>query len=288
MAEAILDNAKRQARKQGGMRFMLKRFSKFTILFLLLAAFCLPAFAFAEGELALTAASGYEDGFVLTASNLAQQQEGILSNLFVLYVPQPQGVQESSDLTNIDGCSRVPFPLPIETEGVIVFTGLNLTSGSSYLVQIEGTYANGSDSIGILSNVVSVTVAQGLMPTTPSSIAFVNKTETIFEGQTLNLPMMIEPLSSGKAYLTYTSSKEKIATVDDKGIVTGIAKGKTIITANGITQDGKKLKASVAVQVNRPVTQLVPNKTDILLAVEKKTSVKISAAPNTASDKSGR
>ena len=265
---------------------MLKRRSLLSVLLLLLASFCLPAFAFAEGPLALTSALGYEDGFVLTASNLAQQQEGTLSNLFILYIPQPQGVQETADLTSIDGCLRVPFPLPLETDGVIVFTGLSLAPGSSYLVQIEGVYTYDGEALGILSNVASVTVAQGLMPTAPSSIAFVNKAEAIFEGQTLNLPMVIAPLSSGKAYLTYTSSKEKIATVDEKGVVTAIAKGKSTITANGVTADGKKLKATVTVQVNRPVTQLVSNKTDILLAVGKRDSAKISVTPSSASDKS--
>ncbi len=257
------------------------------LLVLVLAASCFPAFATAQGELALTSAVGYEDGFVLTAAGLAQMPETGLTgpeSLAVLYVPKPQGTQEESDLSKIDGFQRVPVTLPLGANGTIVLTGVTLVPGSFYSVQLEAVY--GSDPVAVLSNAATAEVAQGLIPTAPESIAFAKKTEALFEGQTLDLPMAIEPASSGKAYLTYASSNKKVAAVDEIGVVTAIAKGKATITASGVTGKGKKLKATVAVAVNRPVTQIKLNKTEITLSVGKRTSIKSAVTPASASDSS--
>ncbi len=251
--------------------------------FLILAASCFPALAAAQGELAFSFAAGYEDGFVLTASGLVRNESEEPSGLSVVYVAQAQGAQEETDLTHAAGAQKVQVTLPLDANGAIVLTGLTLAPGSSYRVQLEALY--GSDPVTVLSNVAAVDVAQGKIPTAPASIAFVNKTESVFEGQTLSLPMTITPITSGKAYLTYASSNQKAATVDAAGVVTAVAKGKATITASGVTPEGKKLKATVTVHVNRAVTQLELNKTEARLAVGKRTSLKATVSPSSATSK---
>ncbi len=253
---------------------MMKRLSGFFVLLLLLAAFCLPAFAADQNVPVISSAAAFEDGFVLAVAGITP--EAMPDSLSVLYG------QQDTDTAQVQTRQEVSIVLPLPANNAVVVSGLPLPAGGIYILQLKAIFGEST----VLSEIVPVTAAPGVMPTAPDSIAFVNKTETVFEGQTLDLPMMIEPLSSGKAYLTYTSSKEKIATVNEKGVVTGIAKGKATITASGVTADGKKLKATVTIQVNRPVTQLVPSKTDVLLAVGKRDSVKISVTPSSASDKS--
>ncbi len=253
---------------------MTKRLSFLLALLLLTAAFCLPAYAADQNAPVITSAAAFEDGFVLAVDGL--KQDALPDGVSVLYG------KLSNDGTQAETLQEVSIALPLPANKAAVVSGLQLLAGSNYTLQIKAVFGESS----VLSDSVTTIVVQGAMPTAPNAISFVNKTESVFEGQTLDLSMMIDPLSSGKAYLTFVSNKEKIATVDDKGVVTGIAKGKATITASGVTATGKKLKATVTVQVNRPVTQLVSDKTDILLAVGKKSSVKINAEPNTASDKS--
>jgi uncharacterized protein YjdB len=261
---------------------MKQRSPAILILFLILATACFPALSKAEGELAITSASGYEDGFVLTATGLIGAAEP--ESLSAYYVLQAQGAQEPADLTGMSGVTEIPVTLPLSDNGAIVLSGLTLVPGSSFRVQLKVVYGGGQTTL--LSNITAVNAAQGTIPTAPINIAFVNKTESVFEGQTLNLPMAIDPVSSGKAYLTYSSSNVKAATVDENGIVTGIAKGKATITANGVTVEGKKLKATVTVQVNRPVTQVALTGTELRLAVGKRATLKATVSPASASDKS--
>ncbi len=262
---------------------MKRRLPAIVAMFFILASSCLPALANAEGGLAISSASGFEDGFVLTASGLTQDgvEPGSLS---VLYVPYAQGTQEETDLWHATGVQKVPVQLPLGPDGAIVLRGLSLVPGSSYRIQLEALY--GSEPVAVLSNPAPVDIVQGIMPTAPVKIAFVHKTEPVFEGQTLDLPMAIEPASSGKAYLTYASSNVKAATVDALGVVTAIAKGKATITASGVTAEGKKLKATVTVIVNRPVTQITLNNAEIQVAVGKRAAIKPTVTPQNASDKS--
>jgi len=162
---------------------MKQRSLAILVLFLILAASCLPALATAEGELALTSASGYEDGFVLSASGLTQNVTEEPNSLSILYIPHAQGAQEETDLLHADSVQKVPVTLPLDANSAIVLTGLTLAPGSSYRIQLEALYGN--DPVAVLSNVAAADIAQGNVPTAPASIAFVNKTETIFEGQTL-------------------------------------------------------------------------------------------------------
>lgn len=79
---------------------------------------------------------------------------------------------------------------------------------------------------------------------------------TIDAGKTLNLPvgytqmitLNIQPDDATVKDVTWTSSNEKVATVDNNGLVTAVAKGKAKITVEAA--DGSKVKAVVNVVVD--------------------------------------
>ena len=78
-------------------------------------------------------------------------------------------------------------------------------------------------------------------------------------GETLQLIPEITP-ADAPAKITWTSSSENIATVDENGLVTGFAAGQTVITASC---DG--LEASCTIKVHEPVLSLELDQEEILV-----------------------
>ena len=83
----------------------------------------------------------------------------------------------------------------------------------------------------------------------------------VFEGETLQMILNREG-APAEGELTYTSSNLKAATVDESGVVTGVAKGRTTITAT-VLSGGKTYRAQQAVTVARKAAS-VEVKTDKL------------------------
>lgn len=80
-----------------------------------------------------------------------------------------------------------------------------------------------------------------------SSIAFNIKSQTLAVGETVTLQPTVQPVGAVDKSLTYTSSDESIATVDNSGVVTAVATGEATITAS--TQDASDVTATVTVTV---------------------------------------
>ena len=83
----------------------------------------------------------------------------------------------------------------------------------------------------------------------------------VFEGETLQMILNREG-APAEGELTYTSSNLKAATVDNSGVVTGVAKGRTTITAT-VLSGGRTYRAQQAVTVARKAAS-VEVKTDKL------------------------
>ena len=77
----------------------------------------------------------------------------------------------------------------------------------------------------------------------------------VFEGQTLQLELLRQGDAASAADLTFTSSNQKLATVDENGLVTARSKGTVTITA-AVTVGSRKVTARTTVNVQRPVTEL--------------------------------
>ena len=90
---------------------------------------------------------------------------------------------------------------------------------------------------------------------TLESIAFENNNMAVAIGEKLTAVYVTEPANTTAAIMTFASSDESIATVDENGIITGIASGTATITAtaNGIT-------AHSTVTVYKKVTELTVDK----------------------------
>lgn len=78
--------------------------------------------------------------------------------------------------------------------------------------------------------------------------------DTLFEGETLQTVLIREGIPAG-ADVIYTSANEKIAVVQTGGLVTGISRGQTTITAT-VSVEGRTCRAQMKVNVLRRVQAL--------------------------------
>lgn len=79
--------------------------------------------------------------------------------------------------------------------------------------------------------------------------------KTLLVGDTLQLTLEREAGALEEGPITYTSSYEKVATVDENGLVTGLSKGETVITAR-LTTEKRTWTARITLTVQQPVTEI--------------------------------
>ncbi len=107
-------------------------------------------------------------------------------------------------------------------------------------------------------------------------------------GKTITAKATVEPAGANQA-VTWESSDKTKATVDDKGVITGVAAGEVTITAKSVADPAKSGTAKVTVKA-APVTDV--KVTGITLKADKKTikvgaktTVKATVAPENATNK---
>ena len=83
-------------------------------------------------------------------------------------------------------------------------------------------------------------------------LSFTAKAASVYVGETVQLGWNIEPANATNQTLSFKSSNDRIATVDENGLVTAVGSGKVTITA--MTTDNSNRRATIAVQTGRHVT----------------------------------
>ena len=84
---------------------------------------------------------------------------------------------------------------------------------------------------------------------------FDKSANAVFEGETLQILLVRAGDCAEEGTLTYTSSRESVATIDQSGVVTGVSKGQTTITAQ-LTTSKRSWKTTITVTVKRKVTEV--------------------------------
>ena len=142
---------------------------------------------------------------------------------------------------------------------------------------ITATTTDGSD----LSASCKVTV----VPTLAETIAL-DKTEISLEAtETATLVATVLPETATNKSVTWASSNEAVATVDDNGEVTAIALGEAIITAT--TTDGSNLSASCKVTVVPTMAETITlDKTEIRLEANETATLVATVLPELTTNKS--
>ncbi|MDN2452523.1 phage major tail protein, TP901-1 family [Lactobacillus sp. UCMA15818] len=133
------------------------------------------------------------------------------------------GVVDSADISDEDSFSELDFTLNIL--GKLVSGTFPLTDEQVSALQKLYDYERPGETSGQFGE-------------TPATAITLDKTTASVEvGSTVQLTASLTPDDAGSV-VTYSSSDESIATVDDGGVVTGVAAGSATITAttsNGLT-----------------------------------------------------
>ena len=120
------------------------------------------------------------------------------------------------------------------------------------------------------SSIITVTTIDGnktatckvTVPINVTGISLGKTVTTIKLGAKQSLPMKISPTNATNKSITWTSSIPSVANVDEKGKITGLSLGTTVITAT--TVDSNKV-ATCELSVGIPVTKIAMNKKDITI-----------------------
>lgn len=98
--------------------------------------------------------------------------------------------------------------------------------------------------------------------------AFEKTNMTIFEGDVVNLPMIMEGAFANGGSMTWKSSVPKVAEVASDGTITALKRGDTVISCRIETDSGVKKNATVNLKVARRVTSVALKRTNQLMIFE--------------------
>lgn len=107
--------------------------------------------------------------------------------------------------------------------------------------------------------------------------------KSTYVGSTLALTPVYSPENASIQAVTWSSTNEKVATVDASGVVTGIAKGSATIKVTALDGSGKV--ASFAVTVKQQPQSITLNETQLTINVGSSKTLKATVAPNNTNNK---
>lgn len=115
----------------------------------------------------------------------------------------------------------------------------------------------------------------------PTSLKLSKSSLNITNNQTVKVTATVTPGDATDKTVLWKSSNAKVATVDSKGNIKGIADGSAIITAT--TKDNTKIYKTVSVKVSPKTIKL--NKTSVSVLAGTTTELKATVSPSDSTDK---
>ena len=115
------------------------------------------------------------------------------------------------------------------------------------------------------------------------SVTMSNTTTSVFTGKKVNLSATVTPENATAPQITWTSSDESVATVDENGVVMGVKCGTAVITA---TADG--VSSQCTVTVKQLATSVKLNATAKTLYTGTYTTLKATVSPTDTTNKKVR
>ena len=177
--------------------------------------------------------------------------EGISTKVSLKVTVHDVEIEKLADIIVFEGTKVEELSLPQQVkttlhdgtiENVYVswnVSGLNLSQAGEYVL-------NGAITDSTLTATVKVIVQKEY----PDQVSLSHSTATLKEGRSLQLTATITPSDVIKKKITWTSSDDTVATVDQNGMVTAFSEGVVQITVT--TENGKIATATITVS-NQPI-----------------------------------
>ena len=108
--------------------------------------------------------------------------------------------------------------------------------------------------------------------------------KNVAAGKTLQLKAEITPDDATIPYVTWSSRNPKAATVDENGLVTGVARGETVIEAK--TTDGTNLTATYYMGITQDTTEITIREEEVTVATQRSApQLHVTLLPQNASNR---
>ena len=233
-----------------------------------------------------------ENGFVTGISNgdvtiTATTENGKTAtwNVTVISTPLSIGLDKENITLDISTNKTYQFKATIYPSTANTDIGLTWSSSDNSVATVnkDGVVTgvkNGTAVITVVTENQKTTSASVTVQTSPVSISISPSSATIdlsAENKSVQLKATISPNTTNiKNKITWTSTNNKIATVDSNGLVRGYANGTVTITAT--TANGKSTKATITVQTSP--TTIFLDKTNIVFDMSKNRTAQLTVRYN--------
>jgi len=251
---------------------------KILVPLLVLTLLCISAVAPAVGDEAVTLEVNTVKLPVYAADDpypaefgLAEQPEGEALPVLMLAVKKNLQIQASVQPKTV---KNKKITLTLDNEAVAKISGNRITGqqpGETVL-----TIASVQDP--------SVTVRYRLLvyqPVTRLTLTAAEKSVAV--GQTVALTPGYQPENATVKKVTWTSENEKVATVDENGVVTGVKRGNARIVA--VAADGSNLRANISVKVTQTAEEITLDKAEATVDAGRNIVLKATVLPKDTDDK---
>ena len=166
------------------------------------------------------------------------------------------------------------FTLSVDNEEVVRVKGNAVTGlkpGETVL-----TIASNEDPSATLQYRIAV-----IQPVTRITVSAPEKSVAV--GGTIQLTSAALPEDATRQQVTWTSADERIATVDENGVVTGVKRGTARITATAT--DGSKIRTSISLAVAQMAEEISLDKDEVTVDVGRTAVIKATVLPKDTNDK---
>lgn len=161
----------------------------------------------------------------------------------------------------------------IDDSDVATVSSGRITGKAVGTATVRATTRDGSN----ITKEIKVTVLQQI-----NTITLDKTSETLKVGQNATLVASISPIKPSNAGLVWSSDNDKVAKVNQNGVITATGRGSTIIWCKAA--DGAGAKAQCRVTVTQPVTAIRLNNANVSLFTGKNVSLSATVTPSNANN----
>ena len=165
---------------------------------------------------------------------------------------------------------------------------VTLTADNAEVLQVKGMRIT-----GLAAGVSKVTIASEEDPSAAQEylvavikpatrVQITAEAKSVAVGETMGLSAAVAPADATISAVEWSSGDERIATVDEKGVVTGVKKGNVRITAKAA--DGSNVRTNISVSVTQNAEAISLDKAEITVSTGKSGMLKATVLPKDASD----
>ena len=166
---------------------------------------------------------------------------------------------------------------------------VTMTAGDEEIIRVKGNAVTALKSGQTVLTIASqadptVTVKYIVLAYQPVTRISVTASEkSVAAGDSITLTPAFNPENATLKEVTWSSSNEGIATVDENGTVTGVKKGNVRITATA--KDGSGIKANVNVMVTQKAGEITLDKPELTVDAGRNAMLKATVLPKETNDK---